>query len=411
MPHSTHGIVVLMGSGEMSASMVEVHKYAMSLIEGPVQAAFLDTPAGFQLNADLLSQKAVRYFKQRLNVPLTVVSFKSAEQATTEQIQATLSALGEATYIFAGPGSPTYAIRNWKGTLIHDLLFKVLFNGGCLSFASAAALTLGHFAIPVYEIYKVGEKPHWVEGLNILGHSGLDVAVVPHWNNTSGGDHDTRFCFMGEPRWAILEAQLPQHVTVLGIDEHTACVLRLDANRGEVRGVGQVTIRRNGQEYVFAEGASFSLDVLRPSPAFNGQALQDEAPSAQNPVPLSWDAIRARHDAILAADHPQPEESAAYVYDLIAFLSAACQHADRQSTQWAEEALREAVVELVARLQTRAVDEEAIITPYVNLLLEVRHILRALKQWAEADRIRDRLHELGIAVEDTPQGTTWRRLA
>lgn len=411
MPHSTHGTVVLMGSGEMSASMVEVHKYAMSLVEGPVRAAFLDTPAGFQLNADLLSQKAVRYFKQRLNTPLAVISFKSAVQATTAQVQAAIRALSEATYIFAGPGSPTYAIRNWKGTPIHDILFKALFNGGCLTFASAAALTLGRFVIPVYEIYKVGEKLHWVEGLNILGHSGLDIAVVPHWNNTSGGDHDTRFCFMGEPRWAILEAQLPRQVAVLGIDEHTACILRLDANRGEVRGVGQVTIRRNGQEHVFAEGDSFSLDMLRPPDASVIGVAQGEIPPAESSATLSWDAIRAKHDAILAVDRPPPEELATYVYDLIAFMSMARERADRQSMQWAEEALRETVVELVARLQTGAVDEEAIITPYVDLLLEARHTLRALKQWAETDRIRDRLYELGVVVEDTPQGTIWRRLA
>ena len=58
MPHSTHGTVVLMGSGEMAPSMVEVHKYAMSLVAGPVQAAFINTPAGFQLNADQIAEKA-----------------------------------------------------------------------------------------------------------------------------------------------------------------------------------------------------------------------------------------------------------------------------------------------------------------------------------------------------------------
>jgi cyanophycinase-like exopeptidase len=394
----------------MSASMVEVHKYAMSLVEGPIRAAFLDTPAGFQLNADLLSQKAVKYFKQRLNTPLTIVSFKSAEQTTTAQMQAIISTLGEATYIFAGPGSPTYAIKNWKDTPIHDILFKVLFNGGCLTFASAAALTLGHLVIPVYEIYKVGEKPHWVEGLNVLGHNGLDVAVVPHWNNTSGGDHDTRFCFMGEPRWAVLESQLPQHTTVLGIDEHTACILRLDANQGEVRGVGQVTIRRNGQEHVFVEGASFSLDMLRlPHIPNNGQIKLDESRLPEGTPVLSWNVIRARHDTLLAAGHPPPEELATYVYDLIAFMSTARERADWQSMQWAEEALREAVVELVARLQAGAVNEEAIIAPYVDLLLEVRHTLREIKQWAEADRIRDRLRDLRVIVEDTPQGTVWRQ--
>ena len=70
MPHSTHGTVVLMGSGEMAPSMVEVHKYAMSLVEGPVRAVFADTPAGFQLNAALLGERAQTYFQDRLGTEL-----------------------------------------------------------------------------------------------------------------------------------------------------------------------------------------------------------------------------------------------------------------------------------------------------------------------------------------------------
>ena len=46
--------------------------------------------------------------------------------------------------------------------------------------------------------------------------------------------------------------------------------------------------------------------------------------------------------------------------------------------------------------------------PFVELLVEVRSALRQAKQWALADRIRDRLAELGVALEDSPQGTTWR---
>ena len=46
--------------------------------------------------------------------------------------------------------------------------------------------------------------------------------------------------------------------------------------------------------------------------------------------------------------------------------------------------------------------------PLVELLTEVRNDLRAAKQFALADRIRDRLQELGVALEDTAQGTTRR---
>jgi hypothetical protein len=405
MPHSTHGTVVLMGSGEMAPGMVKVHRYAMSLVEGPVQAAFIDTPAGFQLNADLLSAKAVEYFRDRLDTPLAIASFKSAAQATPEQTQEAVRTLHEASYIFAGPGSPTYALRNWRHTPLMDAMLGSLARGGCLVFASAAALTVGRLTIPVYEIYKVGETVRWVEGADILGHSGVDVCVVPHWNNNSGGDHDTRFCFMGEPRWNVLERQLSPSTAVLGIDEHTACIVRLPDNVCEVRGVGKVVVRRGGSEQVFARGDSFSLDLLR-SEKRAGKLLPVEEAEANYP---SWNSIRERHEALLATADPSPEAIAAYIYTLMTLMSIARERNDAQTTRQAEEAMREALVGIVARVGTSGDGCGEIIEPYINILIELRANLRAARQWEQADHIRERLTDLGIVLEDGPDGTQWRQ--
>ncbi len=46
-------------------------------------------------------------------------------------------------------------------------------------------------------------------------------------------------------------------------------------------------------------------------------------------------------------------------------------------------------------------------SPFVDLLLEIRTDLRKAKQWALADKVRDRLKELGVVVEDGLQGSTW----
>jgi len=42
-------------------------------------------------------------------------------------------------------------------------------------------------------------------------------------------------------------------------------------------------------------------------------------------------------------------------------------------------------------------------------LIAARQDARKEKNWAEADRIRDKLSEMGIVLEDTPQGLKWRR--
>lgn len=409
MPHSTHGNVLLMGSGETGTSMVEVHKYAMSLAGEPPRAAFVDTPAGFQLNAGDLAQRAVEYFDRHLATPLAVASFRDGGAATRDELQAAVTTLRRANYVFAGPGSPTYAVRNWRRTPVYDAIFETFSHGGCVAFASAAALTLGRWTIPVYEIYKVGGPLGWTDGLDLLGHVGLEVAVVPHWNNTSGGDHDTTFCFMGAPRWEKLAAMLPPSATVLGIDEHTACLLRIDEGVCEVRGVGGVTVCRGDEERHCAAGESFPLDWLRADGASAGEmaGYAGAMPAAAG----QWAAIRARHDALLAQDGPDPEALADYVYALLDLGTEAREDRDGRTAAQVDEALREALVHVFAPLEDAAPTPDEAIAPFVELLIAVREDLRAAQQWAAADRIREGLTALGVTLADGPDGTGWSRSA
>jgi cysteinyl-tRNA synthetase len=46
--------------------------------------------------------------------------------------------------------------------------------------------------------------------------------------------------------------------------------------------------------------------------------------------------------------------------------------------------------------------------PFISLLISTRNDLRRNRQWQLADDIRKRLADLGVALEDTPQGTTWK---
>jgi hypothetical protein len=264
-PHSNRspGTITLVGSGEMSPSMGKMHRAVLSRIAGPVQAVFLDTPAGFELNADQISERAIQYFRQRLSLDLAIASFKAAAAATPVQVEHALRKLRRANYIFAGPGSPTYAVRNWQGTAILAAMSGRLATGAHLVFASAASIAVGRYALPVYEIYKVGEDPHWAEGLDLLAPYGLELAIIPHWNNREGGVYDTRYCFMGEPRLRLLEKGLPDSTAILGIDEYTACIVDLGGGECRVMGAGQVIIRRRGREATYPSGDAFDLDQLR----------------------------------------------------------------------------------------------------------------------------------------------------
>ena len=351
------GTITLMGSGEMSATMGKVHRAVISRIAGPVRAVFLDTPAGFQLNADQISAKAINYFKQHFNLALSVASFKAAATATPVEVENALRKLLLADYIFAGPGSPTYTIRNWQDTAILEAVVRRLASGAHIVLASAAAITVGRYALPVYEIYKVGEEPHWVDGLDLLGPYGLELAIVPHWNNTEGGTHDTRYCFMGEPRLKLLEASLSDSTTILGIDEYTACTVDLGIRECLVSGAGQVTIRRRGRERYYPAGATLRLDQLKGA-----------SPAGE------------RDDFLQMGAPPEVTE------EVIRMLPVAW-------NDWPD----------------TLGDDTASVASFIDLIIWLRAQLRAAGQWALADEIRQRLSTLGIILQDGPTETTWRR--
>ena len=44
----------------------------------------------------------------------------------------------------------------------------------------------------------------------------------------------------------------------------------------------------------------------------------------------------------------------------------------------------------------------------INLLLEIRQDARSRKDWDTSDKIRDRLKQLNIEIQDTRDGATWK---
>ncbi len=57
--------------------------------------------------------------------------------------------------------------------------------------------------------------------------------------------------------------------------------------------------------------------------------------------------------------------------------------------------------------QTNSVDNE-LMNNLVNILIEQRNEARKEKNYARADELRNKLDEIGITLEDKPEGTTWR---
>ena len=409
---TSRGSIAIMGSGETTDSMVRVHRYLLEKLNRPARAVFIDTPAGFQMNADDLFEKSREYFLKRLNQPLERASFKAAKNISTYEAEKAYHALREADYIFVGPGSPTYALRNWAGTPIPRILEERIRSGGCFVAASAAALTLGRFTLPVYEVYKVGEEVHWVEGLNLLGQFGLPIVVIPHWNNAEGGTHDTRFCYMGESRLIRLETMLPPGTPILGVDEHTACILDFSSGQVLIRGVGGVTLRHGGDQKVFRDGEALPLEEFRkmalsslPENPPVSAKIQTTEPEAE-PFMVQVRSLQEVFGRHLQEHRPDSLIHALVALDKLIWKSCR-EFEDEERISEAREIFRGMIVQLGLRLDELPKDIPSLLAPLVEVLLEIRGRLRSAKQWELADFIRDKTTQVGILVEDTPQGPKW----
>jgi cysteinyl-tRNA synthetase len=111
-------------------------------------------------------------------------------------------------------------------------------------------------------------------------------------------------------------------------------------------------------------------------------------------------------DAAMSDDLNTPK-AIAVLFDVVREVRGTGMEADGVELAWAF--LEEAAGDILGILgeQTAAIPEEGLNVQLLELLIELRNEARKHKDWEQADRIRDRLKELGIILEDTPSGTRW----
>ena len=333
----------------------------------------------------------------------------------TLTVEQGLARVRQADYVFAGPGSPTYALRQWAGTSVPDIVRGKMRTGGAVTFASAAALTLGRYTVPVYEIYKVGDDPSWLEGLDVLGEIGLNVAVIPHYDNAEGGHHDTRFCYLGEHRLAMLEEQLPADAHVIGVDEHTGVILDLDSNTATVIGNSTITVRIKGRSTIHNSGDVISIDALRdPATGATNIPIQVTPPNTLQAEPEkestslandTQNAERSFNDAMSSGDAAGAARAVLELESAIQAWSADTLQGEEMDN--AHAALRSMIVRLGDAAIGGLADPRDALDPIMNVLLELRSAVRTDKRYDLSDLIRDRLAAVKIEVRDTPQGVEW----
>ncbi len=97
------------------------------------------------------------------------------------------------------------------------------------------------------------------------------------------------------------------------------------------------------------------------------------------------------------------------LFDLVrAINQARAGNATPVQLQPAQDLLRELAGVLGLRLEEGQSGDQQAAGPFIDLLVELRLELRRQKLFALADQVRDRLAGLGVQIEDSREGTTWR---
>ncbi len=237
-----NSFLVLFGSGEIAPSGRRTHEFVFKRMgKSEISIAIITTPAGFQPNVVLVYEEIAQFFLERLQNFHPKVDIIYANTREDANNPALIAPIENADYIFTGAGSPSYAVKHLKDTVLYKKIIERVKEGATLSIASAATASFSRYCLPVYEIYKVGEPLHWMEGLNVYEELLESLTIIPHFNNTEGGEKtDTSRCWMGVERFERLLPMLPKGERTLGIDEHTSLIFDLKSKKCVVRGKGSV---------------------------------------------------------------------------------------------------------------------------------------------------------------------------
>jgi len=338
------GKILLLGSGETSHAGGQAFEVLIQGQKPPIRIRILETPAGFELNSAKVASKVADFLKVRLqnyqpDIQLVPARRKDGEFSTDSPLYS--DQLSDADVIFFGAGSPSYTVRQLTGSRIWEAIRATILQGACLALASAATISLGKFALPVYEIYKVGADPFWNSGLDFLSLFGLEVSFIPHWNNNDGGTElDTSRCYIGRERFEGLAELLPKGHPIVGLDEQTGLILDFNNHSGKVVGKGNVHVWVDGKITHFGEEDTTLLDLL-------GEINTPTKSLIPEDIWIDVEKIRSMRIAAPVA------------------LS---------------------------------------IPAEITLLVEKRQNARTGRDWQTSDQIREQLAKLGWQVIDTPEG-------
>jgi hypothetical protein len=136
------GLIALLGSGETAAAGGQMLELLAARLGPPLDIAVLETPAGFEVNSAMVAGRVADYMKTRLqnyHPEVCLIAARKRETPFSPDNAEIIAPLSSSRLIFAGPGSPSYAVRQLRGSLAWDAAQARHRLGAALAFASRPA--------------------------------------------------------------------------------------------------------------------------------------------------------------------------------------------------------------------------------------------------------------------------------
>jgi len=122
-------------------------------------------------------------------------------------------------------------------------------------------------------------------------------------------------------------------------------------------------------------------------------------------TPVDAASLRERFTAAMDDDFGTPQAIAA-LFDLAREINRSGEQGKDTTATRATLVELAGVLGLTLKAREQAAGDAG---PFIDLLIAMRKRLREAKQFQLADEVRNKLAELGVALEDTAQGTVWKR--
>jgi cyanophycinase len=222
-----NGLIALVGSGEYLPVMEEVDRHLLASVNSKTpRVVCLPTAAG-QEGAESVnrwSRMGLEHFK-KLGADVTAIQIVNRESADDPRFESTLE---QADFIYFSGGSPMHLFQTMQGSRAWTAMQKAWSRGAVYAGCSAGAMILSK-RIPSFRLAQT------VEGFGIFPAQ----FILPHFDAVP---------VMFKPLIFTLRKQLKKGDRIIGVDENTALVGRLDGE-WKVMGHGRVhLLTRDGGE-------------------------------------------------------------------------------------------------------------------------------------------------------------------